>query len=199
MRKTIVTIAALCLFAMVTLAQKTIRVAAGKTDLVMQVSPKGRLYQVYLGEKLQNATDYDQLKWDVYAAADGAVCQRGHEVCATSGAEDFFEPALAITHADGNMSTYLYFQGVEQKPVEGGAETIITLADKEYPVTVKLHYVAYPKQSVIKAWSEVTHKEKAPITLWRYASTMLYFKSAKYFVTTYHSDWAKEGSRRQPN
>ena len=40
------TIAALCLFAMVTLAQKTIRVAAGKTDLVMQVSPKGRLYQV---------------------------------------------------------------------------------------------------------------------------------------------------------
>ena len=42
------TIAALCLFAMVTLAQKTIRVAAGKTDLVMQVSPKGRLYQVYL-------------------------------------------------------------------------------------------------------------------------------------------------------
>ncbi len=193
MRKTIVTIAALCLFAMVTLAQKTIRVAAGKTDLVMQVSPKGRLYQVYLGEKLQNATDYDQLKWDVYAASDGAVCQRGHEVCATSGAEDFFEPALAITHADGNMSTYLYFQGVEQKPVEGGAETIITLADKEYPVTVKLHYVAYPKQSVIKAWSEVTHKEKAPITLWRYASTMLYFKSAKYFVTTYHSDWAKEG------
>ena len=66
------TIAALCLFAMVTLAQKTIRVAAGKTDLVMQVSPKGRLYQVYLGEKLQNATDYDQLKWDVYAASDGA-------------------------------------------------------------------------------------------------------------------------------
>ena len=187
------TIAALCLFAMVTLAQKTIRVAAGKTDLVMQVSPKGRLYQVYLGEKLQNATDYDQLKWDVYAASDGAVCQRGHEVCATSGAEDFFEPALAITHADGNMTTYLYFQSVEQKPVEGGAETIITLADKEYPVTVKLHYVAYPKQSVIKAWSEVTHKEKAPITLWRYASTMLYFKSAKYFVTTYHSDWAKEG------
>ena len=78
--------------------------AAGKTDLVMQVSPKGRLYQVYLGEKLQNAADYDQLKWDVYAASDGAVCQRGHEVCATSGAEDFFEPALAITHADGNMT-----------------------------------------------------------------------------------------------
>lgn len=77
-----------------------------KTDLVMQVSPKGRLYQVYLGDKLKNPSDYNHLKWDVYAASDGSVCQRGHEVYATSGAEDFFEPAVAVTHADGNMTTY---------------------------------------------------------------------------------------------
>ena len=58
---------------------------------------------------------------------------------------------------------------------------------------MKLHYAAYPKENVIKAWSEISHKEKAPVTLWRYSSTMLYFKANKYFVTNYHSDWAKEG------
>ena len=146
-------LAAACMTVCAAFAQKTICVSTEKTDLVLKVSPKGRLYQVYLGDRLLDASDYDQLKWDVYAASDGSVCQRGHEVYATSGAEDFFEPALAITHADGNMTTYLYFQSCEQKAVEGGTETIITLADKEYPVTVVLHYVAYTKENVIKAWS----------------------------------------------
>lgn len=142
---------------------------------------------------MQNPADYENLKWDVYAASDGAVCQRGHEVYATSGAEDFFEPAVAVTHADGNMTTYLYYKSSEQKAVKGGTETVITLQDKVYPLTVKLHYVAYPKENVIKAWSEISHKEKSAITLWRYSSTMLYFKSSKYYLTNYHSDWAKEG------
>ena len=193
MKKVFMIIAAMCMTSIMASAQKTIRVSTDKTDLVMQVSPKGRLYQVYLGDKLKNPSDYNHLKWDVYAASDGAVCQRGHEVYATSGAEDFFEPAVAVTHADGNMTTYLYYQSSEEKAIRGGVETIITLKDKVYPLTVKLHYAAYPKENVIKAWSEISHKEKAPVTLWRYSSTMLYFKANKYFVTNYHSDWAKEG------
>ena len=100
----------MCMTSAITFAQEIIRVSTEKTDLVMKVSPKGRLYQVYLGDKLQNPADYDNLKWDVYAASDGAVSQRGHEVYATSGAEDYFEPAVAVTHADGNMSTYLYYK-----------------------------------------------------------------------------------------
>ena len=107
MKKSIMLIAALCMTSVMTFAQKVIRVSTDKTDLVMKVSPKGRLYRVYLGDKLLNPSDYDNLKWDVYAASDGSVCQRGHEVYATSGAEDFFEPAVAATHADGNMTTYL--------------------------------------------------------------------------------------------
>ena len=193
MKKVFMIIAAMCMTSIMASAQKTIRVSTDKTDLVMQVSPKGRLYQVYLGDKLKNPSDYNHLKWDVYAASDGSVCQRGHEVYATSGAEDFFEPAVAVTHADGNMTTYLYYQSSEEKAISGGVETIITLKDKVYPLTVNLHYAAYPKENVIKAWSEISHKEKAPVTLWRYSSTMLYFKANKYFVTSYHSDWAKEG------
>ena len=172
---------------------QTVRVSTQNTDLVLKVSPKGRLYQVYYGDKLKNTADYDNLKWNTYAASDGAVSTRGHEVYAASGGEDYFEPAVAITHADGNMTTYLYYKGVETKAVDGGTETIITLQDNKYPDTVKLHYAAYDKENVIKAWTEISHNEKNPVTLWRYSSTMLYFDASKYFLTSYHSDWAKEG------
>ncbi len=172
---------------------QTVRVSTNNTDLVLKVSPKGRLYQVYFGDKLKNAADYDNLTWNTYAASDGAVSTRGHEVYAGSGNEDYFEPAVAITHADGNMTTYLYYKGVETKAIEGGTETIITLQDNKYPDTVKLHYAAYDKENVIKAWTEISHNEKNPVTLWRYSSTMLYFDASKYFLTSYHSDWAKEG------
>lgn len=170
-----------------------VRVSTQNTDLVLKVSPKGRLYQVYYGDKLKNVADYDNISWNTYAASDGAVSTRGHEVYATSGNEDYFEPAVAITHADGNMTTYLYYKGVETKAIDGGTETIITLQDNKYPDTVKLHYAAYDKENVIKAWTEISHNEKSAVTLWRYSSTMLYFDASKYFVTTYHSDWAKEG------
>lgn len=186
---------ALMAMAMATTAvdAQTVRVSTNNTDLVLKVSPKGRLYQVYFGDKLKNAADYDNLTWNTYAASDGAVSTRGHEVYAGSGNEDYFEPAVAITHADGNMTTYLYYKGVETKAIEGGTETIITLQDNKYPDTVKLHYAAYDKENVIKAWTEISHNEKNPVTLWRYSSTMLYFDASKYFLTSYHSDWAKEG------
>lgn len=186
---------ALMAMAMATTAvdAQTVRVSTNNTDLVLKVSPKGRLYQVYFGDKLKNAADYDNLTWNTYAASDGAVSTRGHEVYAGSGNEDYFEPAVAITHADGNMTTYLYYKGVETKAIDGGTETIITLQDNKYPDTVKLHYAAYDKENVIKAWTEISHNEKHPVTLWRYSSTMLYFDASKYFLTSYHSDWAKEG------
>lgn len=186
---------ALMAMAMATTAvdAQTVRVSTNNTDLVLKVSPKGRLYQVYFGDKLKNAADYDNLTWNTYAASDGAVSTRGHEVYAGSGNEDYFEPAVAITHADGNMTTYLYYKGVETKAIDGGTETIITLQDNKYPDTVKLHYAAYDKENVIKAWTEISHNEKNPVTLWRCSSTMLYFDASKYFLTSYHSDWAKEG------
>lgn len=186
---------ALMAMAMATTAvdAQTVRVSTNNTDLVLKVSPKGRLYQVYFGDKLKNAADYDNLTWNTYAASDGAVSTRGHEVYAGSGNEDYFEPAVAITHADGNMTTYLYYKGVETKAIDGGTETIITLQDNKYPDTVKLHYAAYDKENVIKAWTEISHNEKNPVTLWRYSSTMLYFDASKYFLTSYHGDWAKEG------
>ncbi|MCD8317710.1 MAG: alpha-galactosidase, partial [Paraprevotella sp.] len=163
-----------------------------QTDLVLQVAPNGRLFQVYYGDKLLHEQDLDSLIWYVHAGSDGSVSQRGWKVYSGSGNEEFFEPAVAVTHNDGNMSTYLYYKSSAPKAVPGGVETTIELQDDKYPVNVTLHYVAYAKENVIKTWSVIKHSEKKPITLWRYSSTMLYFNANKYFLTEYHGDWAKE-------
>ena len=169
-----------------------IRIATDNTDLVLEVGPNNRLYQTYLGPKLLHESDLHNLSWSQYAASDGSVSKRGWEVYSTSGNEDFFEPALGITHADGNMTTYLYYVDSSQKEVPGGVHTRINLKDDRYPVNVAINYVAYPKENVIKTWSEISHQEKKAITMSQYASAMLYFNEPQYWLTEFSSDWAKE-------
>ena len=188
------------------LSAQQIVVHTSGTDLVLHVAPNHRLYQVYLGQPLTNTSDYEQLPWDVYAASDGSVCQRGWEAYNTAGSEEFYEPALGVIQADGNRTTYLYYQSHEQHAIPGGTETVVELSDDQYPIAVTLHYAAYEQENVIKAWSEIHHTglnskagtsaqkklAKQPVTLTRYASAMLYFKRPQYFLTEFHSDWAKE-------
>ena len=188
-------LAAVSLLAITTLNasdMKQIRISTDRTDLVLQVAENGRLYQSYFGEKLLNEADLKELGWSVHAASDGSVCRRGWEVYSGSGNEDFFEPALAITHNDGNPSTWLYYVSSSTHAVEGGVQTDIVLRDDKYPVEVTLHYVAYPRENVIKTWSDIRHQEKKPIVLSTYASTMLYFSRPAYYLTEFSGDWAKE-------
>lgn len=169
-----------------------IRIGTEHTELILVVAPNGRLYQAYLGDKLLNDQDLKNLPCFIHAGSDGSLSTRGWEVYPGSGAEDYFEPAVNITHNDGNMSTILRYVSSESRDVDGGKETIIRLQDDQYPVDVILHYIAYPKENVIKTWSEISHREKKPIVLSGYMSTMLYFSDAKYFLTEFSSDWAKE-------
>ena len=175
MKHTLIVAAAILLAINTTNASemKQIRISTDRTDLVLQVAENGRLYQSYFGEKLLNEADLNQLGWSVHAASDGSVSRRGWEVYSGSGNEDFFEPALAITHNDGNPSTWLYYVSHSTREVEGGVQTDIVLRDDQYPVEVTLHYVAYPQENVIKTWSDIRHEEKKPILLSAYASTML--------------------------
>ena len=172
--------------------RKIIRIATDNTDLVLEIGPNNRLYQTYLGPKLRHSEDLINLTWNQHAGSDGSVSTRGWEAYSTSGNEDFFEPALGITHSDGNMTTYLYYENSTQEEVPGGTHTKINLRDDKYPINVTLNYLAYPKENVIKTWSEISHREKKPISLSQYASAMLYFNEPEYWLTEFSSDWAKE-------
>lgn len=172
--------------------RKIIRIGTDDTDLVLEVAPNGRLYQTYFGQAFSNEEDLKNLSWSKHAASDGAVSTRGWEAYATSGNEDFFEPALGLTHSDGNMTTYLYYVDSTREEVPGGTLTRIRLRDDKYPVEVVLNYVAYEKENVFKTWSEISHTEAKPVKMSQYASGMLYFNEPEYWLTEFSSDWAKE-------
>lgn len=192
--KKLTTILAAATLAVVSFAAdgKVIRIPTDKTDLILQVGDNGRVYQAYFGEKLRNDAEAESFAWQQSRGNDAQADKRGWDVMSGNGNEDYYEPAISILHADGNPSTYLVYDNHETRPVDGGTEYIIALKDYAYPVSVKLHYVAYPKENIYKAWTEISHTEKKPITMQQYASSMLYFSNLKYYLTQFASDWAKE-------
>lgn len=81
----------------------------------------------------------------------------------------------------------------------GVDEVVITMQDDKYPVTVKLHYVAYQKENLIKTFTEISHQEKKPVQLHKYASSMLHLNRDNYFLTEFSGDWASEAHvKEQP-
>lgn len=159
-----------------------IKIETGSTSLIYRVGDNGRLYQSYLGKRLNHDADISHLP-------------QGTEAYLTHGMEDYFEPALHMVHNDGNSSTLLkYVSHDSQKQADGATETIITLADDQYPVTVKLHYVAYADENIIKTFTEISHREKKPVMLHKYASSLLHLNRSKYFLTEFAGDWAHEAN-----
>ena len=157
-----------------------IKIETEQTSLIYQVADNGRLYQKYLGKKLHHDSDVWYLP-------------QGTEAYLTHGMEDYFEPAIHIRHNDNNSSLLLKYVDHSSNTIGNGVdETVITLKDDKYPVTVKLHYVAYSKENVIRAFSEISHEEKKPVILCKYASSMLHLNSSKYFLTEFSGDWAHE-------
>lgn len=164
-----------------------IKISTADIDLIYQVGNNGRLYQRYLGKKLHHATDIRHLP-------------PGTEAYLTHGMEDYFEPAIHLVHNDGNPSLLLkYVVHAEHSVSPGVNEVVITLQDEVYPVTVKLHYVAYQKENLIKTFSEISHREKKPVKLQKYASAMLHLDRDTYWLTQFCGDWASEAHvKEQP-
>lgn len=174
----------LCIWGMSTMLRAAddtvIKIETKATSLIYQVGENGRLYQRYLGAKLTHDSDLTYLP-------------QGTEAYLTHGMEDYFEPAIHVKHNDGNSSLLLkYVTHSSQSMGDGVSETTITLQDDKYPVTVKLYYVAYERENVIKTFTEISHLEKKPVELTKYASSMLHFNRGKYFLTEFSGDWAHE-------
>ena len=159
-----------------------IKIETERTSLIYQVGDNGRLYQKYLGKRLNHDSDIQFLPQET-------------EAYLTHGMEDYFEPAIHMRHNDNNSSLLLkYVEHSNEPKGDGVNETVITLKDDKYPVTVKLHYIAYGKENIIRTFSEISHQEKKPVTLSKYASSMLHLNSSRYFLTEFSGDWAHEAN-----
>ncbi|WP_199119296.1 alpha-galactosidase [Pedobacter sp. ASV28] len=156
---------------------QTIRIDTKNTSLIFKVGNNKRLYQSYLGVKLE-LDNYPDVRTEAYAAA---------------GMNFEFEPAIRMVHADGNPSLELkYLKDVVKTHVDGSLQTDIFLKDEVYQTEVTLHFQSYPDQDLIKTWADIKNNEKKEVVLTNFASAMLHFNAEKYWLTQFHGDWAKE-------
>ena len=98
------------------------------------------------------------------------------------------EAAIAMRHADGNLSTGLFVSDLKKQ----GDETKITLKDPQYPVTVVLCYKAYFEEDMIETWTEVYHGEAKPVTLTQFASCTLPIRRGNVWLSHFYGSWANE-------
>jgi len=174
-----------------------LRIETENTILVFKVGKNQQLYQTYLGMKLVNSTDYEAISREntkKFAVNDGnPLIDLRHLAYPTFGTDNLFEPAIRMTHNDGNPSLELTFQSQKTlKQDDNCTETIIKLKDPQYPVDVTLHYKAFFKEDVIESWTEIQHQEKNPVMLYNFASSMLHVEASTYWLTQFYSDCGEE-------
>ena len=91
-----------------------ISINTDKVQLVLKVKEDGRLYQTYLGEKLNEKVNLNNL--DMPRGTVSSVCTNGNEVYPVMGTEDYFDPALEVRHWDGNPTSFLKYDSHTENP-----------------------------------------------------------------------------------
>ena len=147
--------------------------------MVLDVEQGKHPQYVYFGSKL-NAEELAHLQKPVEGRMDAYPAY---------GLNTPAEAAFAMRHADGNLSSALYADGVSRN----GDVTTIRLKDPVYPIIVNLKYKAYRDVDMIEAWSEVTNGEKQTVTLTTFASAMLPIRRGDVWMSHLYGSWANEG------
>lgn len=157
---------------------KQVVIQTKNTTMVLDVETGKQPQYVYYGAKLsefdlQNLQAPRNGRMDAYPAY-GMNCPA--------------EAAVAMTHADGNMSTELFATDVATQ----GALTQITLKDPKYPVHVVLYYQARFDEDMIETWTEIKNGETKPITLTQFASCSLPIRRGNVWLSHFGGSWGNE-------
>ncbi|MFA6083996.1 alpha-galactosidase [Mucilaginibacter sp.] len=175
----------------ISIAQVVIPVITSHNAMLLQADKGGDLKTIYFGKKLADQAEYKKITEVYKTSADytGVL----NSAYTSSGSRNLAEPAISVTHADGNKSLDLKYISHKIENIGNDVSLVsILLKDPAYPVEVTLYYKLYYKEDVIEQWSVIRHHEKGNIVLDKYASANLYLKAGSYWLRQYHGDWAKE-------
>ena len=159
--------------------------------LALQVGAKKDLSTIYFGKKLTSTGEYAHVPAVYKQTSDYTGLL--NSVYTPSGSRNLMEPAITVTHADGNNSLDLKYVSHKITDVKEGVKLLsVVLKDPVYAFEVTLFYQVYYNEDVIEQWTEIRHQEKGNVILHKFASANLYLKAGSYWLKQYHGDWAKE-------
>ncbi|MET0638179.1 MAG: alpha-galactosidase [Chitinophagaceae bacterium] len=183
----------LLLFTIVPVATRAqiIPILTRNNVLVLEVDTSKRVGITYFGQKLNNPDEYRRVS-DLYRQGDDYTGIL-NSAYTPGGSLNLFEPAISVIHGDGNTSLDLEYVSHTTTEEKGNVSlTTVILKDKLYPFQVKLFYKTYFAQDVVEMWSSISHTEKKPVVLSKFASGNLYIKAPEFWLRNYHGDWARE-------
>jgi alpha-galactosidase len=159
--------------------------------LVLQADDKKNLNTIYFGKKLGSSSEYELIPSQFKQSSEYTSVL--NSAYTASGSKSLLEPAITVTHANGNNSLDLRYVSHNVKKESDDVSLLsIVLKDPIYDFQVTLYYKSYYKDDVIEQWSVIKHKEKGNVLLQKYASANLYLKAGGFWLNQYHGDWAKE-------
>lgn len=164
-------------------APNVFEVISGDLKLTLMVGSDNRLYQLDFGDVNRKATIPEK------------PLSREHEFLPPYGNGVITEPAIQVTHVDGNTSTELHYVSHRKEQLaEGIEQTVISLKDPAYAFTVDIYIKCYPTHSMMEIWNQISHNERGKITLYKYASASPILKTKEYWLTQFVGRYKREAT-----
>lgn len=175
------------------MAQKHFKIETRNTILLLSTDSENALVTDYIGKKLANGTEYPMVSsLDKFKPGSDDLYNK-REAYVASGSVNLMEPALSVTHANGNKSTVLSYQNIKETIIDENRKlTAIQLKDPIHKFEITLNYLTYFNEDVIEQWTEITHQEKGNVILDKYASANLTISGKKFFLKNQHSSAMRE-------
>ena len=157
----------------------------------------------HYGTRIASADDVEALAWTI-GNGTSDIGSRKNATYSVFGAPNVKAwycginkfGGLAVTHADGCLTTDLVAEGAETVADRPGAEHLVfRLRDRHYPFRVIQHFRALADSDVIETWVELENGEDGAVRLSRMDSLALYFPlmGKEFHLMSLTGQWACEG------
>lgn len=168
---------------------QVINIRTNDLSMVMSVAPNGEVLFHHFGGRIDDASPAAGIK--SYRRTDHGTDNLAYS---TMGGRNFREPALRVTHADGDMNTELRYVSHATRTLadKNVSETVVKLTDTNQALDVELVYTAYAKENVITTHTVIRNREKGDAVLHAFYSSSLPVKARSYLLTHLYGSWARE-------
>lgn len=173
----------------VDIGRELINLQTADLSMILMVGKDSLLYFQHFGRKIGDASPF--LDKQTYRRVDYGTDPHAYYA---SGGTGYREPALRVTHSDGDLNTELAYLGHQQKILAAGnvTETTIALQDKKQSLLVELVIRAYMRENVFTQRVVIKNMQKGSVILHNFYSSYLPLRAKRYYLTSFHGAWAQE-------
>ena len=169
--------------------QQLIDIRTDDVSIVLAAQPGGEVYFRHFGGRIDDPAPlagYKSSRRTDHGTDDLAY--------PAMGGRNFREPALRVTHADGDMNTELRYVSHSSRQLADPnvTETGVKMTDCCQALDVELVFTAYARENVITTHTVIRNREQGPVTLHSFYSSAVTLKAEKYLLTHLYGAWARE-------